>query len=110
MKVSDKVEKILSYSRKARNSDRELFIEFMQSEDMNLSPQQIEVFRHMPSLETVRRIRQKLQEDGKYPADQQIKKERNFKDYRMTQNMPAAKPKVVEQIIEHHAVHVPLDM
>lgn len=110
MKVTDKVESILKYSTKARNSDRELLIEFMQGEDMNLTPKQIEVFRHMPSLETVRRIRQKLQENGQYPADLKIKKERNFKDYRMTQNMPSAKPTVVEQIIEHHAIQVHLDM
>lgn len=53
MKTSDRVEYILQASKSARNSDKELLIIYMQKSGMNLSPQQIEVFRDMPSAETI---------------------------------------------------------
>lgn len=39
---------------------------------MDLTPEQIKLFKSLPSMETIRRIRQKLQEDGKYPATKQV--------------------------------------
>lgn len=72
MKISDQVEAILKYSRAARNSDRELLIIYMQKYGMELTDKQIELFRKMPSTETIRRTRQSLQEKGLYPADQVV--------------------------------------
>lgn len=99
MNVTQQVENILSVSRQARNSDKELQIIYMQKSGMQLTPQQIEIFRVMPSLETVRRIRQKLQEGGTYPADQKIKQARDWKAMRVQQNAPSAKPVTLERII-----------
>lgn len=84
MKILDQVTNILKASHMARNSDKQLMIIFMQKSGMNLSPQQIETFKRMPSLETVRRTRQLIQEQGKYPADQRIEEERynKFKEVR----------------------------
>lgn len=103
-KVKDQVEEVLSYSRQARNSDKELLLQFMQNSGMNLSLVQMEKFRNMPSSETIRRIRQKLQEGGKYVADQKIKRERNYRSYAMQQQMPQAKPEQVEQILTQRAI------
>lgn len=99
-RVTDTVRGILSRSRMARNSDRHLLIEFMQVSGMELSPKQQEVFLHLPSLESVRRVRQKLQETGNYPADAKIAAERDFKSMRMQQMTPSATPETIEKVIE----------
>lgn len=76
MTIRDRVESILKVSRKARNSDTELQLIYLQKLGMNLSQHQIDVFRQAPSMETIRRIRQKLQMDGKYPADKEVEERR----------------------------------
>lgn len=76
MKISERVENILRASTKARNSDKELLVIYMQKSGMELNPKQIEIFKSMPSMETIRRIRQKLQEQGKYPADSVVEEAR----------------------------------
>lgn len=100
MTVAQRVENILRVSQAARNSDRELIIIYMQKLGMELTPKQIEIFRHMPSVETIRRTRQALQEQGKYEADSTIKRERSHKSMVMQQTMPSAKPEQVEKTIE----------
>lgn len=99
MTVTKQVEHILSVSHRARNSDKELLILYMQKYGMNLTDNQILKFRDMPSPETIRRVRQKIQESGRYQADQKIKSERDWKSLRMQQNAPSASPRTVEQII-----------
>lgn len=81
MKVTDQVENILRVSQKARNSDKELMIIYMQKFGMELSEKQIDLFRQMPAFETIRRIRQKLQEEGKYPASKEVDNAR-FEKYK----------------------------
>lgn len=99
-KVTNTVRGILSRSRMARNSDRHLFLEFMQAGGMELSPKQQEIFLHMPSLESARRVRQKLQENGEFPADAKIATERDYKSMRMQQMTPSAKPESIEKVID----------
>ncbi len=99
MRVTQQVENILRASVEARNSDKELFIIYCQKYGLDLSARQIEQLRDMPSFETLRRIRQKLQEQGKYPADERIGNERRFKGYRMQQFGPQLKSETIEQII-----------
>lgn len=99
-KVTNAVRGILSRSRLARNSDRHLFLEFMQAGGMELSPRQQDIFLSLPSLESVRRVRQKLQETGHFPADQNIARERTYKSMRMQQMTPNAKPETIEKVIE----------
>lgn len=100
-KVTNIVRGILSRSRLARNSDRHLFLEFMQAGGMELSPKQQEIFLHLPSLESARRVRQKLQEGGEYPADAKIANERGYKSMRMQQMTPNAKPETIEKVIDN---------
>jgi hypothetical protein len=84
MKIKEQVESILKYDPASRNSDKRLLVIYMQKAGMNLTPEQIEKFKDLPSTETIRRIRQKLQEQGKYPAKEEINEARyeKFKAYR----------------------------
>ena len=110
MKVSDQVERILKYSRQARNSDKELLIEYMQASGMHLTPQQVSAFRDLPSMETIRRIRQKFQENGQYIADQPVKATRYFGSLRTQQVIPSIQADKVEQLVEPKAIQVGLEI
>lgn len=76
MKTRDRVENILKVSRASRNSDTELLILYMQKSGMELTPTQKDIFRKMPSMETITRIRRQLQEEGKYEATQSVQENR----------------------------------
>lgn len=102
MKIITIVENILKYSREARNSDKELHIRFMRHFGIILDESQIALFKKMPSLETARRIRQKLQQEGQYPADKAVGFERRFKGYTMQQRNPKADK--VESVTEPKAI------
>lgn len=104
MKISSTVEEILRYSREARNSDKELLIKMMEHYGLCLTVAQKEIFKAMPSTETVRRIRQKFQEEGKYLPDQKIGKDRKFRGLSMQQRAPQTKPEKIENIIEYKAI------
>lgn len=88
MKTSDRVENILQASRAARNSDKELLIIYMQKSGMNLTAEQIRIFKDMPSAETITRVRRQLQEVGKYPADEDIDNARFEKYQQMKYKTP----------------------
>jgi hypothetical protein len=111
MKISQQVENILASSRQARNSDKSLLLIYMQKSGMNLTPRQVSIFLEMPSRETLRRVRQKIQERGQYTADSSVKKVRDYKSLVVSQNAPTASPKTIERIIEEqpHAVQVGLE-
>ena len=79
MKIAQQVENILRFVPQTRSSDKELLIIYMQKCGMELTDKQMEVFRDMPSLESIRRVRQKLQEEGKYPASKEIEEHRYSK-------------------------------
>lgn len=85
MRVNQRVENILAASAKARNSDKELLIIYMQKSGMELTEKQIEVFRNMPSADTITRVRRHLRESGKYLPTVEIDKHR-FDRYRGFRN------------------------
>lgn len=89
MKVVDQVENILKASHKARNSDKELLIIYMQKFGLELTPRQVELFKEMPSTETIRRVRQQLQMEGKYPASEEVDNAR-FEKYKEVKDQPEA--------------------
>lgn len=97
MTIKDRVENILKASHKARNSDVELLLIYLQKSGMELSEKQMDVFRKMPSMETIRRTRQQLQEQGKYPASDEVEKERYIRSLAMRQNVKSQDP---EKILE----------
>jgi hypothetical protein len=94
MTIKERVENLLKASVKARNSDIELLILYMQKSGMELSEKQIEIFRKMPSAETITRIRRKLQEEGKYEASDAVNQARydKMKEYQESFNKLAGDP------------------
>jgi hypothetical protein len=83
MKISQQVENILRAISITRSSDKELYLIFMEKSGMNLTPEQQDTFRRMPSLETVRRTRQLIQEQGKYLPTAEVEQARYDKFKRM---------------------------
>ena len=83
MTTAQQVENLLKYLPDTRSSDIELLIAYMQKAGMGLSREQIEIFKNLPTPETLTRIRRKLQEQGKYPASKEVNESRynKFKQY-----------------------------
>lgn len=104
MIVSKIVEDTLREKPYTRNSDKELLLHVWSHLGLELTAEQRSKFRDMPSTETVRRIRQKLQEGGKYPADQAVRKVRQFESQQMQQIAPIATPKYISQTLEQGAL------
>lgn len=100
MTTTDRIKAILSASEAARNSDTALWLIYAQKSGLNLSSEQVEVFKNMPSPETIRRTRQKIQEEGHYLPSATVGRERKLRSYVMRQNIPGAKPEKVEKIIQ----------
>lgn len=103
MTINQRVQAILSVSKAARNSDKELWLIYAQKSGMNLSEAQKQVFRDMPSPETIRRVRQKLQEVGKYSADHEVNEARYRKFKSVRANIKSEDP---EKLLEQQGIKV----
>lgn len=103
MKILDQVENILKASHAARNSDKELLIIYMMKFGMGLTSRQIELFKKMPSVETIRRSRQIIQEQGKYPADPEVDKARFEKYKQVKDGIHYVEP---EELLEKQGIRV----
>lgn len=86
------VEKILSTNEKARSDDKELEIQALKAQGVNLNFYQEQAIRRAFSFETIRRYRQKIQESGLYPPDEKTKRGRKIKQDLMRVEM-RQKPK-----------------
>ena len=85
MKTIDLVKQQLEEYPFTRNSDRHLILRVWAEQGLFLSPDQKELFLHQVSTpETIRRIRQKLQQQGLYPCDPEVDRRRyeQFKETR----------------------------
>ena len=84
--IKPKVIEILEHSQSARNSDKDLILQVWESCGLILDEKQKEIWKNLPSSESIRRTRQKLQELGKYKADHEIIKarEENRKNMEIT--------------------------
>lgn len=100
MKVTKLVEESLEQYNECRNSDRYLLLTVWHRLGFKLTSEQRSIFMDMPSAETIRRVRQKIQEGGKYPATIKIKKERYMKSMILGQAAPVYKPEHIENILE----------
>lgn len=97
--ISDRVRYVLGEYEHTRNSDKELLVVYMQKSGMNLTKEQIKIFRSMPSMEAIRRVRQKIQENGEYlPADE-VRRERLLKAKAMQITTPLGKPERIESVL-----------
>lgn len=100
MRVTPIVKRVLRDKERTRNSDKELLLACWEEMGFYLSESQRAKFREMPSTETIRRIRQKIQQGGEYMAKDKIKHEREIKSQEMQQNSPSAKPERLELLLE----------
>lgn len=103
MKISDSVEYILKTNELTRSDDRTLLIEVWEAHGFYMSDTQKDKFKGLPSAETIRRIRQKIQESGKYPASETVKRHRKFKGMQVQQRIPNTKPEKVDQLINERS-------
>lgn len=94
------VENVLARNEKARNSDKILFLAVWEEMGFYLSDTQKQRFLSLPSSESITRVRRKLQEQGRYPATERIKKSRELKSMIVQQNMPTASVRTAERVLE----------
>lgn len=104
MKVTPIVKRVLRDNPGTRNSDRELLLVVWEEMGFYLSENQRAKFKDLPSTETIRRIRQKLQEGGEFVATNKVAQVRRFKSYEVQQNVPEAKPERLEHLIEQRGL------
>lgn len=103
MTTQTRVENIMRASRESRNSDIELYIIYCQKSGMNLTPNQMRILRDMPTMDTLTRIRRKLQEQGKYEADEAVNEARYKKFKHIKQNINYDSP---EELLESQGYKV----
>ena len=74
------VRNILKEIPETRNSDRRLMLEVWERGGLHLTDHQKYLFMRLPSAESIRRARQKIQESGVFLADDSVKQERLFQE------------------------------
>lgn len=104
MKVTSYVKQALASNKQARNSDKILLLQVWHSLGLDLTPAQTAKFLELPTPETIRRVRQKLQESGLYPADDTITDARNFMGLQAQQSVPSASIERLETLIQGELV------
>ena len=112
MRIAYIVEQTLTNKPGSRDSDKVLLMDVWDKLGFGLSETQRRRFMDMPSAETITRIRRKLQEQGKYPAANNIKKTRELKSMVIQQNMPKASVNTAERVLEEvpHVEQAQLEM
>lgn len=100
MRASVIIETVLKESPETRSSDKELYIKVWEHYGFYMSESQKAEFRELPSSETIRRIRQKLQEKGQYQASEKIARHRHVKSQEVQQRMPTTKPEKIQPMLE----------
>lgn len=100
MNISERVKNILKAVPATRSSDKELLIVYMQKAGMDLTPSQIALFKDLPSMETIRRVRQKIQENGELLANPEVEKAR-FEKYKQTKGaIGVTNPSEAEELLD----------
>ena len=73
------VEQCLATDKRCRQDDKWLILQVWRRTGLSLTPDQERIFlsKKLPSTETIRRTRQKLQEEGKYLAPKEVQEARS---------------------------------
>lgn len=106
MRLTPIIEDILRNNPKARDSDSELNIQVLLRMGVYLSDSQIDKLREI-NFESIRRTRQKLQQQGKYLPSERVARQRRLKSMIIQQNAPTAKPERVEYLINDQPEAIP---
>lgn len=94
MRVKDKVARVLDQKPETRDNDKLLMLYVWQIEGFYLSDKQIEQFKNASSPESIRRMRQKLQEEGKYLASPEVEEQR-YQMYTETKDAIRTAPQAI---------------
>lgn len=78
MIIKKRVESILSNYPVTRNSDIELILRVWELEGVQLNPRVRAMIKECTAPETIRRVRQKFQEEGKYLASKKVEEQRSL--------------------------------
>jgi len=98
MTIKQRIKRILQDSREARNSDTELWLIYAQQEDLRLTERQKDIIRDMPSMETLRRTRQIIQNtEGSMRPDPTVDRARYSKYRAMRHNIHDEEPAQILQ-------------
>lgn len=100
MTTTQLIENILRERTQTRSDDKMLILAVWDQLGLKLTREQIEIFYDLPSTETIRRVRQKFQEDGKYLASDKVQQYREAKSQEMQQVAPIATPQTLQNVIE----------
>lgn len=107
MRVSETIENVLGSNIEARSNDKILMLAVGERYGLILNEHQRQTFMKMPSFETIRRVRQKLQENGLYKASDEVRRQRKFKGIRNQQMMPQSKPEKIEGLVNNKLFNLP---
>lgn len=107
MKLNNIVESTLAYHEDTRSNDRLLLLRVWEAQGFHLTQSQKNKFMEVSSAESIRRVRQKIQEQGRYPANEYVKKQRKFKAMQIQQMIPKTKPEKVEELVQKPLFHLP---
>lgn len=83
-----------------RDSDKKLLLKVWAHCGLYLTEAQQDKFLGIASPETIMRTRRKLQEAGRYPATERVKKSRQLKSMIVQQNAPSIKPERFDNVLE----------
>lgn len=87
MTNQQRVRNLLEHVPSTRSSDIELIIYYYQKAGVNLSFEQMQKIRELPTPETLTRIRRKIQENGEFPATKEVEEARYNKFKSVKQNI-----------------------
>lgn len=94
MRVKDKVARVLSTNTQARDNDKLLMLQVWEIEGFFLTDNQKKAFMKSSSPESIRRMRQKMQEEGKYRASEVVEQKR-YELYTETKDAINAAPAAI---------------
>ena len=94
MRTKDKVARVLDQKPEARDNDKLLMLYVWQIEGLNLSESQLKKWKEVSSPESIRRMRQKFQEEGQYLASPEVE-ERRYQMYTETRNAIPTAPAAI---------------
>ncbi len=89
---------LLMKYQNCRDSDSDLMIGVLQVAGANLTPKQREVIRGI-NFESIRRLRQRLQEQGKYPASPEVAAQRKQKAELIKNAVPYGNEELLQKLI-----------
>lgn len=99
MRTKKLVERVLDLKPEARDNDKLLMLYVWQMQGLHFSKGQIEAFKNASSPESIRRTRQKLQEEGKYLPSEEVE-EKRYELYTETRQAINKAPEAVSWLAE----------